>query len=45
LAGTVVIVRSALATSDEVAAGADHYLTKPFSPAELGEVIDRLVGE
>ena len=48
LDGTVVILLTAMAQQDDVqrglAAGADHYLTKPFSPFELLSTIDRAMG-
>jgi CheY-like chemotaxis protein len=40
LAGTKVIILSASALESEMAAGADSFLTKPFSPRDLLSRID-----
>lgn len=43
-----VILLTAKASSDDIetgkAAGANHYLTKPFSPKELVEIINSITG-
>ena len=47
LAGTVVVMLTAQAQATDrqrgLEAGADGYLTKPFSPRELLELVDRLM--
>jgi DNA-binding response OmpR family regulator len=48
LAGTLIVLLTAHDRAEDVdagmAAGADAYLTKPFSPQELEATIDRLLG-
>lgn len=48
-AATTIIMLTAAAQSDDVArglaAGADHYLTKPFSPIALLTLLERLMPE
>lgn len=48
IAGTIVVLLTARTNPDEVedglAAGADAYLTKPFSPQELEAKIEELLG-
>jgi DNA-binding response OmpR family regulator len=48
LAGTLIILLTAHTEADEVAsglaAGADDYLTKPFSPQQLQARIEQLLG-
>ncbi|MBI2205473.1 MAG: response regulator [Candidatus Rokubacteria bacterium] len=48
-ATTTIIMLTAAAQSDDVArglaAGADHYLTKPFSPIALLTLLERLMPE
>ena len=47
LAGTRIVMLTAAAQQDDVArglaAGADDYLTKPFSPVRLLSLVDRLL--
>jgi two-component system phosphate regulon response regulator PhoB len=47
LAGTTIVMLTAAAQADDVqrglAAGATHYLTKPFSPVRLLSLVERLM--
>jgi CheY-like chemotaxis protein len=48
LAGTFIVLLTGLSEADEiatgVAAGADAYLTKPFSPQDLQVQVEKLIG-
>lgn len=48
MAGLPIVMLTAKAQEADisagVAAGADHYMTKPFDPLELEQLIERLVG-
>jgi len=48
LAGTLIVLLTSLSQESEIAAGmaagADAYLTKPFSPQDLQAQVEKLIG-